>query len=57
MRQDALKLTIERALATGRYDIAVEAAGDLNPTGQADDVRMMAIRALAGEPQQALPQE
>lgn len=57
MRQDALKLTIERALATGRYDIAVEAAGDLNPTDQADDVRMRAIKALAGEQPQALPQE
>ncbi|MDF1718837.1 MAG: hypothetical protein P1U75_19555 [Antarcticimicrobium sp.] len=57
MRQDALKLTIEHALATGRYDIAVEAAADLNPTGQADDVRMRAIKALAGEQQQALWQE
>lgn len=57
MRQDALKLTIEHALATGRYDIAVEAAADLNPTGQADDVRMRAIKALAGEEQEVLPQE
>ena len=57
MRQDALKLTIDRALATGRYDIAVEAAADLNPTSQADDVRMRAIKALAGEQPQALPQE
>jgi len=57
MRQDALKLTIERALATGRYDIAVEAAADLNPTGPADNVRMKAVKALAGEKSQALPQE
>lgn len=48
MRQDALHMTIERALADGRYDIAIEAANDLNPIGQADDVRMRAIKLLAG---------
>ena len=55
MRQEALKLTIEHALATDRYDIAVEAAADLNPTGPADDVRMRAVKALAGRKPQALP--
>lgn len=48
MRQDALHMTIERALADRRYDIAVRAADDLNPTGQADVVRMRAIRLLSG---------
>lgn len=57
MRQDALKLTIEHALATGRYDIAVEAAASLNPISQADDVRMSAIKALAADRQQVLRQE
>ena len=57
MRQDALRLTIEHALATDRYDIAVEAAADLNPTGPADDVLMRAVKALAGKQPQVLPQE
>ncbi|WP_298975085.1 hypothetical protein [uncultured Roseobacter sp.] len=55
MRQDALRLTIEHALATGRYDIAVKAAADLNPTGPADDVRMRAVKALAEKQKHSLP--
>lgn len=49
IRQDALKLTIERALETKQWGVVVMAAKDLNPTSQSDPVLMRAVKALAGE--------
>ena len=49
MRQDALKLTIDRAFETKQWGVVVRAAKDLNPTSQTDPVLMRAIKALSGE--------
>jgi hypothetical protein len=51
MRQDALKLTIERAFATKDWSAIIRASEDLNPISQRDDVLMRAIKALAGDTQ------
>lgn len=47
-RQEALHLVIEKAMATGQYDVLAQAAAELNPTSQSDPVLMEAIEQLAG---------
>jgi hypothetical protein len=50
-RQDALKLTIERAFETKQWSVIVRASEDLNPTAQRDVVLMRAIKTLGGDAQ------
>lgn len=48
MRQQALKLVIERAFEARQWDIVVKAAKQLNPTSQTDPILMKAIQTIAG---------
>lgn len=48
MRQEALKLAIDRAFETKQWDVVVRASEDLNPTSQRDTVLMRAIKTLNG---------
>jgi hypothetical protein len=51
MRQDALKLTIDRAFATKNWLVIVRASEDLNPTSQRDEILLKAIKTLGGDAQ------
>jgi hypothetical protein len=48
-RQDALKLTIEKAFETNQWSVVVDASRDLNPTSQRDEILMRAIKVLSGK--------
>ncbi|TMV08534.1 hypothetical protein FGK63_05245 [Ruegeria sediminis] len=47
LRQKVLHLTIDKALDTGRYDVVVKAAGELNPPDQSDEVLLRAAEQLS----------
>lgn len=50
MRQDALKLTLDRAFETKQWGVVVKASEDLNPTSQRDQVLMRVVKTLSGTP-------